>query len=141
MKEFPLFKYYLRMIQQFAVFTGRADRTEYWWAVGMHCLVTVVLRYIISLLSVFQTLLDGSGIGIRLFSMLLSTLLTLYSLAVIIPFSALTARRLHDTNRSGWWSLISGTGVGTIVLLIWLCQKGTDDTNLFGSDPHPIRQY
>ena len=48
---------------------------------------------------------------------------------------ALVIRRLHDTDRSGWWYFIFLTIIGILVLIIWYCQKGTDGENRFGKDP------
>lgn len=141
MTDAPLFKNYFRMFRNYADFSGRSDRGEFWWAMCLHYLLTVSCRLLLRFLAVLRSAAEGSKTGISLCSGLISLLLTLYLLVSLIPRTALTVRRLHDIERSGWWSLIAGTGVGIIVLLIWLCQEGTEDTNLFGSDPHPIRQY
>ena len=58
------------------------------------------------------------------------------ALGLFLPYLAVTIRRLHDTNRSGWWILIGFIPlVGLIVMLIFLCTKGTDGSNDFGPDP------
>ena len=48
---------------------------------------------------------------------------------------SLVARRLHDINRSGWWYLIVFTIIGIFVVLYWLCKKGDEEENRFGSNP------
>jgi uncharacterized membrane protein YhaH (DUF805 family) len=59
-----------------------------------------------------------------------------YSLAVLIPSLAVSVRRLHDTDRSGWWLLISLIPIiGAIVLIVFAAQEGTSGENRFGSDP------
>ena len=58
-----------------------------------------------------------------------------FNLATLIPSIAVSVRRLHDTNRSGWWNLIALTFVGIIPLLIWLCQAGDKNDNQYGGDP------
>lgn len=59
-----------------------------------------------------------------------------YGLAVLIPGIAVSIRRLHDTNRSGWWLLISLVPViGTIVLIIFMVQDSQPDTNQYGPNP------
>ena len=56
-------------------------------------------------------------------------------LAVIAPFVSATVRRLHDTNRSGWWVLLSFVPLGGIVLLVWTIMDGTPGPNDYGPDP------
>jgi uncharacterized membrane protein YhaH (DUF805 family) len=55
------------------------------------------------------------------------------NLALLLPSLAVAARRLHDTNRSGWWMLISLTIIGLIPLIIWLASKGNDQSNEYGN--------
>jgi len=101
----------------YAKFTGRAARSEYW---------TFVLANIIGniLISILGKILD------------FSFLMTLYSLAVLVPSLAVGVRRLHDLDKSGWWSLLCLVPfVGPIVLIVWTVMKGTEGENRFGSDP------
>ena len=59
----------------------------------------------------------------------------LFSLAVLIPSLAAAARRLHDTNRSGWWQLIAFIPfIGWIIIIIFLAQEGNSDTNQYGAN-------
>ena len=59
-----------------------------------------------------------------------------FNLAVLLPNLSVGARRLHDTDRSGWWLLLGLIPiVGTIVLIIWFCQRGDDHPNRFGDPP------
>ena len=57
------------------------------------------------------------------------------SLALLLPGIAVSARRLHDLDRTAWWLLIAFTGIGLILLLVWDCMKGTTGPNRFGADP------
>lgn len=142
MTNIPLIENYLKMFRNYAHFSGRASRSELWWAMLMNYLVTFVIRIVFSFLS---TLLSFGGQDSLKMNIGISGIITLasmlYNLIVLLPLTALQIRRLHDINRSGWWILLSYTGIGSIILLIWFCEPGTEDTNLFGSDPHPIRQY
>jgi uncharacterized membrane protein YhaH (DUF805 family) len=52
-----------------------------------------------------------------------------------LPGIAVSVRRLHDRDYSGWWFLIVLTGIGAIVLLVWFCMRGTAGANRFGPDP------
>lgn len=141
MTQSSLIKNYLKMFRNYAVFSGRASRSEFWWAFLMNYIIIFVTQFFSSFVSTFATMLGGDSIVFSLINLLFSTVSGIYSLAVYLPMLALQVRRLHDINRSGWWLLFSGTGIGSILLLIWFCKAGTEDTNLFGSDPYPIRQY
>jgi uncharacterized membrane protein YhaH (DUF805 family) len=58
---------------------------------------------------------------------------SIYALATLLPGLAVTVRRLHDTDRSGWWILIVILPlIGPILLLVWYCYRGTDGNNRFG---------
>lgn len=59
----------------------------------------------------------------------------LVSLALLLPGIAVSARHLHDFDRTAWWLLIVFTGVGVILLIVWDCIKGTSRPNRFGADP------
>lgn len=94
---------------KYADFNGRAGRPEYWW----FALFIIVTSLIMSKLS--------------------PTLGGVYSLATLLPSIAAAARRLHDTNRSGWWQLIAIVPVvGIIVLVVFLAQEGRPAV---GTDP------
>jgi uncharacterized membrane protein YhaH (DUF805 family) len=85
-----------RPLQKYAEFSGRAPRAEYWW-------------YTLALIIVFvvaNVLEDLVGVGDMVMG-LYGPLTLLLALATIVPGLAVTARRLHDTNRSGWWMLIA----------------------------------
>lgn len=101
----------------YADFNGRATRTQYWMFYLFFIIIYVGLAIIDSI------------IGIQLLS-------SLFALAVIIPFIAIAARRLHDTNRSGWWQLISLIPViGPIVLIVFLATDTQREDNQYGPNP------
>jgi uncharacterized membrane protein YhaH (DUF805 family) len=101
-------------------FEDRASRSEYWYWVLFVFIVGVVATIIDSIL------FSGSQ---------LSPVNSLWSLAVLIPGIAISVRRLHDIDRTGWWVLLALTLIGALVLLYWDCVKGTDGPNRFGPDP------
>ena len=69
-------------------------------------------------------------------SAIINIILILYVLAIVIPCMALTARRLHDTEHSGWFYFVSFIPlVGPIILLIYLCKAGSTGANRYGADP------
>lgn len=110
--------YFLSCVRdKYACFTGRARRKEYWMFVLFNFLIAIVAQII-------DALLTG---GLLVFVAYISLLLP--ALGVIV-------RRLHDTDRSGWWILISLIPIiGPIVLLIFMCLEGTRGGNRFGPDP------
>jgi len=67
---------------------------------------------------------------------------TLYFLAVFLPSLAVAVRRLHDTNRSGWWLLLGLVPlVGFIVLIVFYAQAGNSGANKYGADPKDSESY
>lgn len=109
--------YYLDVFRKYAEFEGRATRTQFWMFVLISTIISIALGAVDSFLFQAQFLAG------------------LYGLAVIVPSIAVTARRLHDTGRSGWWQLISLVPViGFIVLIVFLATK-SDGANKYGSAP------
>ena len=97
---------------KYADFNGRAKRPEYWW---------------------FFLFLFLLGAAVSIVSEVLNAII---SLATILPCLAAGARRLHDTNRSGWWQLLWIIPViGWIVVIVFLAQEGETTDNRFGPVP------
>jgi uncharacterized membrane protein YhaH (DUF805 family) len=116
--------WYLEVLKKYAVFNGRARRMEYWYFVLFNIIVLIVLSLIDVLLGTFNIV---QGVGL---------LSGIYSLAVLIPTIAVTVRRLHDIDRTGWWILINLIPlIGTIVLLVFELTPGTPGSNSYGPDP------
>ena len=116
--------WYLEVLKKYAVFNGRARRMEYWYFVLFNIIVLIVLSLIDVLLGTFNIV---RGVGL---------LSGIYSLAVLIPTLAVTVRRLHDIDRTGWWILINFIPlIGTIVLLVFELTPGTPGSNRYGPDP------
>ena len=116
--------WYLEVLKKYAVFSGRARRAEYWYFVLFNIIVAIVLSLIDTLLGTFNFM---QGVGL---------LSGLYSLAVLIPTLAVTVRRLHDVDRSGWWIFINLIPlIGTIVLLVFAVTDGTPGSNRYGPNP------
>jgi uncharacterized membrane protein YhaH (DUF805 family) len=128
------------VFSKYATFEGRARRSEYWW--------WVLFQFLASLLTCWIPLINAIA-----------------SLALLLPTLAVGIRRLHDTNRSGWYVLLplaplpvllagimmnaeSGSerwgifAVGGLAMLglcilnfVWFCTRGTVGANRFGPDP------
>jgi len=113
--------YYINCWKNYATFTGRARRKEYWMFVLVNFLISVVVGVIDGVI--------GCMGGLSL----------VYSLAVMIPGLAVGVRRLHDTNRSGWWMLIALVPfVGAIWLLVLMVLDSSLGSNRFGSNPKAV---
>ena len=103
-------------------FGGRAARSEYWYWV-----LFIVLLQIVAWL-IDMTLFGFNTTGVN-------PMTVLATLATLLPTLAVSARRLHDIDRSGWWALLIFTVIGYIVLIYWACLRGTVGANRFGPDP------
>jgi uncharacterized membrane protein YhaH (DUF805 family) len=116
--------WYLEVLKKYAVFDGRARRKEYWMFFLINLVISVVLIAIDYSIGTFS---PQTGAGL---------LQGLYSLAVLIPSIAVTVRRLHDTDRTGWWILIGLIPViGGIVLLIFMVLDSEPEANEYGPNP------
>ncbi len=117
---------YLEVLKKYAVFSGRARRKEYW----MFFLFNLIIGFVLSFIESLAGIAAESG---------MSVLTTLYSLAVLIPSIAVSVRRLHDTNRSGWWLFIALVPIiGAIVLLVFMVQDSQPDENQYGPNPKAV---
>ena len=115
-------EWYLKVVRDnYANFSGRARRSEYWYFVLFNILILIGL-------SIIDGVLHTRGI-----------LGLIYNVAVFIPSIAVGARRLHDTGRSGWWQLIGLIPlIGAIVLLVFLVQDSSFDRNEYGPSPKKV---
>ena len=105
---------------KFFDYNGRAIRSEYWYFFLFLTIVNVVATIVEEIL-LFNTYMYEYG-----------PISNTVSLILIIPGINACTRRLHDVGRSGWWQLLYLTGIGSLVILYWNIQKGTEETNKFG---------
>jgi uncharacterized membrane protein YhaH (DUF805 family) len=111
-------QYMFAPLKKYADFQGRARRAEYWQFYLLYLIVYVVLL-----------MLSMSTRGSPL-AMVVAALLGVFVLGLVIPMLAVGVRRLHDTNRSGWWLLISLIPLlGAIVLLVFMVLEGSRGPN------------
>nr|WP_325253515.1 DUF805 domain-containing protein [Amylibacter sp.] len=102
------------VFSKYVDFSGRATRPEFWWWVLFVFVASLILTTIDTIL------------GLTLFS-------PLFSLATLLPGLAVSARRLHDINRSGWWQLIMLIPlIGFIILIFWYTRPSDQGANRFG---------
>ena len=115
------------VLSNYATFSGRARRAEYWWFTLFSFLMHGTLQIVDRMTSGGGTGWETGGPGL---------LDGLYSLAVLLPTIAVGVRRLHDVGRSGWWwLLVMIPVVGWVVLLYWTVRRGDMGPNAFGPDP------
>jgi uncharacterized membrane protein YhaH (DUF805 family) len=116
--------WYTDVIRKYAVFNGRAARPEFWWFVLINVIIAAVINLVVS------------AIGGRNSGQVVSDL---YSLAVFLPSLGVGIRRLHDTNRTGWWYLLVFIPIiGWIVLIVFLALASDPGSNNYGPNPqHP----
>ena len=92
-------------------FNGRSRRSEYWWAYLAVVIISAVLTVV------------------------LGELAYIWSLATLVPQTAVSVRRLHDIGKSGWWHLINFIPVvGQIIFIVFMCKDSTED-NQWGPNP------
>ncbi|MEM1075299.1 MAG: DUF805 domain-containing protein [Pseudomonadota bacterium] len=116
---------------KYAEFKGRASRAEFWWLVLAIFLVSVVIRLI-------ETLMIAPLLGFQVGDERAGQPLSLiFSLAILLPAIAVTARRLHDIGKSAWWLLIGCVPVVGAIALLWLCTRPSDAANDWG-EPNPL---
>ena len=109
----------LQPLTRYTDFNGRARRKEYWYFAVMYYAVIFMIGFVGGILGDSASQLIG-GISI------------LFALGMAIPSLAVGVRRMHDTNRRGWWLLLP------IVNLVFLCIEGQQGSNRFGDDPKAI---
>ena len=112
-------------------FSGRSRRKEYW----MFTLFMLIIAFGIFLIG---GLFSGSAIEAGETSATAGIAFILFAIFIclsVIPSIAVTVRRLHDQDRSGWWWWIQFIPFGSLVLLVFMCLDGTPGQNRFGPDP------
>lgn len=106
------------VLTQYAGFSGRARRSEYWW---FYLFITIA------------NIVFGCLSGVAEAAVFIGLIV---SLALLLPTIAVSVRRLHDTNRSGWFMLLGLIPiVGGIILLIFFTQDSKPGPNRFGPNP------
>ena len=102
-------------------FDGCSSRADYWWTLLANIIVAAILGFVFGLIS--------SVTGIKA----ITFIPYLYTIAIIIPDIALSIRRLHDINKSGWFLLIALLPlIGSIILLVFYCLPSVDEDNKYG---------
>ena len=129
-------EWYLKALKQYSRFNGRARRKEYWYFSLISLLISGLLGFIDgSIVSAAA----GTEIGIVREIFLptdIGLLRNIYTLGVLIPTYTVMVRRLHDTDRSGWWFFINLIPfLGWLFFLYFLVEDSDSDKNRFGRNP------
>ncbi|WP_171957981.1 DUF805 domain-containing protein [Stenotrophomonas maltophilia] len=115
-------------LTRYTQFSGRASRSEFWWFqlfVVIALIPSNVLGFIAGYTSSSTLALISTSVG------------ALVWLAIIVPMIAVTVRRLHDTDRSGWWYLLMLVPIVGLVVLVFMLLPSTPGGNRFGAPvPH-----
>lgn len=155
-------EYMFLPLKRYAEFSGRSRRMEFWmWTLFVFLLW--IAFFVVMVAVAGAALMTGGGVR-SLMAMgggivIIGALAFLVWLALLIPSLAVGVRRLHDTERSGWWlgglvildivsAVLRGTGAGglativslvvllwAIVLIVFYCLDGTKGPNKYGPDP------
>ena len=121
--------YYLKVLQNYATFSGRARRSEYWYFVLFNMIFAIVA---VVLDNVIGTAIEGVGYG---------PIYGLYVLAVFLPGLAVAVRRLHDVGKSGWmFFIVLIPLIGAIWLLVLFCTDSQQGTNKWGANPKEMTE-
>lgn len=120
---------YKEMWNRWSDFSGRSGVGKYWWAALVNAII-VFLIYILAF--IFAAISETLGLIVML-------VVLVYALALIVPGLAMAIRRLHDTDRSGWWILINFVPiVGPIILIVFLASASTEGPNQYGMPDTPV---
>ncbi len=116
--------WYVQVLENYAVFSGRATRQEYWMFNLINFIIAIVVIVIDNLF------------GITFKNSFYGWLYVIYSLLIIIPSWAVTVRRLHDVDKSGWWAFITLIPIlGGLYLLFLLVSDSDPYQNEYGPNP------
>ena len=120
--------WFLIALKNYVGFSGRSRRSEYWYFTLFYLVIAIVLSVLDGI--VFGGSVDGKGTPV---------LSGLFMLAMLLPSIAVGIRRLHDTDRSGWWLLIGMIPIlGAIVLIVFFVQDSKPGENRFGPNPKGV---
>ena len=119
---------------KYVTWQGRAARSEYWYFILFAVLCYLVATVIDNVLgTTFKIANPSTGVEQ---SVGYGYAYVLVALGLLLPSLSVLVRRLHDTDRSGWWYwIVLIPLIGALLVLVWLCSRGTDGTNSYGADP------
>lgn len=134
------------VFRNYATFTGRSARSEFWWWMLFATLTRGLLGFIytmtmlalimpLSLAAANDQITDVAAISGAIFNPMYFILLA-WDLAILLPTLAVMVRRFHDTGRSGWFVLITFIPlIGTILMIVFLVEESRAESNAWGDRP------
>ena len=127
--NYNLFDWWKKVVfKNYANFSGRARRAEYWNFVLVNIIIYIPL-YLFGMVGMFNR-------SASVLSLITLSMVGLFALAMFIPSLAVLVRRLHDTGKSGWYFLLYFIPIiGVILMLVWLFTDGDRFVNSYGEDP------
>jgi uncharacterized membrane protein YhaH (DUF805 family) len=130
-------KWYFKALKQYANFSGRARRKEYWMFFLFYMIFGAVAMTLDKMFgTAFRTTFSFSGQPLE-YGLGYGWIYLIYVLATILPSLAVGVRRLHDIGKSGWNYLLGLIPlVGAIILLVWSCKESQSGENKWG-----VNQY
>ena len=131
-------KWFIKCIKNYTKFSGRASRTEFWYFILFWVIFYVIVIGVDRVLGFnfisLKSLPFSEYIPLAMVYEKVGLLTFLYRPLTFLPSLAVTFRRLHDINRSGWWSLLCITPL-IFLILYFLCKSGSKHENQFGPIP------
>jgi uncharacterized membrane protein YhaH (DUF805 family) len=124
--------WYIAALKQYAVFSGRARRPEYWYFTLFNALLSLIL-YGVSLAVLRASGVDKVSIVDDAYG-----ITVLLCLPLLLPSIAVSVRRLHDTGKSGWWLLLYFVPFISLILLIFYCLDSEPGENVYGPNPKGV---
>lgn len=116
--------WYIEGLKKYAQFSGRSRRKEYWFFILFNAIIAIILAVIDNATGNYEAETGAGLLG------------GIYGLAVLIPTIAVSVRRLHDTDRSGWWLLLALIPViGGLILLYFMFIDSMAEENQYGANP------
>jgi len=115
-----MIKSYIKAMKEYTNFNGVATKKEYWSFMGIYIILMIVLFIGESFVMEMIPAYDKFDIPV---------LTNLFILISLVPSIAVSVRRLHDIEKSGWWYLINFIPFGFIIYLIFMLRKGVQNNN------------
>lgn len=130
-QDYNIFDWWKKVVlKNYATFDGRARRKEF-WSFQLVNFIIIIPLYVLTLVGVLGS--ESGEPSVMLFIPV--GLLMLYGLATFLPSLAVAVRRLHDTDKSGWYLLLSLVPFVSLVLFVFYLLEGNNGKNQYGNDP------
>lgn len=135
-----MFDAYIKMMKNYANFKGRTNRADFWKAILVYWLGSMILGFVVGFIGGF---LDGfisaattGEATMGIFTIIAYIITSIFSLVHLVPVLAIEVRRLHDINKSGWFLLLGllsvCCGIGAIILIVFYCFDSVEEGKQYG---------